>query len=83
MEGDDDMLMTSNVHQREYPVLPHQLGALLDTVGRPHDRLWPGHWPAVEFDRPLAVGACGGHGPIRYTVTDYQPGQRVECRFDP
>ncbi|HEV8630456.1 MAG TPA: SRPBCC family protein, partial [Thermoanaerobaculia bacterium] len=33
--------------------------------------------------RPLAVGAAGGHGPIRYTVTAYEPGRRVEFTFAP
>ncbi|MDH5198597.1 MAG: SRPBCC family protein, partial [Gemmatimonadota bacterium] len=31
--------------------------------------------------RPLAVGAVGGHGPIRYTVEHYERGQRVRFRF--
>ena len=77
------MLMMSNVHQREYPVPVERLGALLDTVAGTDDRLWPQRWPSVRFDRPLGVGATGGHGPIRYTVTDYEPGHRVECTFDP
>jgi hypothetical protein len=33
------------------------------------------------FDRLLAVGATGGHGPIRYTVESYTPGQSVQFRF--
>jgi hypothetical protein len=75
--------MTSNVHQREYPVPPTRLGELLDTVAGDHDRLWPNRWPPITFDGPLAVGARGGHGPIRYTVSDYRPGRRVEFQFDP
>lgn len=35
----------------------------------------------MRFDRPLGVGARGGHGPIRYTVEEYRPGQRVVFRF--
>jgi hypothetical protein len=32
------------------------------------------------LDRPLAVGATGGHGPIRYTVESYVPGEWVRFR---
>jgi hypothetical protein len=35
----------------------------------------------MRFDRPLQVGAIGGHGPIRYTVESYVPGQAVSFRF--
>ncbi len=40
----------------------------------------PGGSPVV--DSP-AVGSVGGHGPIRYAVSEYVPGQRVRFRFDP
>ncbi len=39
-------------------------------------------WPPMRFDRPLQVGARGGHGPIRYRVTEYEPGRRVVFRFE-
>jgi hypothetical protein len=35
----------------------------------------------MRLDRPLGVGAAGGHGPIRYVVERYQPGRRVVFRF--
>jgi hypothetical protein len=35
----------------------------------------------MRFDRALAVGAIGGHGPIRYTVDAYEPGCSVRFRF--
>ena len=35
----------------------------------------------MKFDRPLSVGAVGGHGPIRYTVESYQPGSCIQFRF--
>jgi hypothetical protein len=38
-------------------------------------------WPAMRLDRPLSVGARGGHGPIRYEVTEYEPGRSVVFRF--
>ncbi len=35
----------------------------------------------MRFDRPLQVGACGGHGPIRYTVEVYEPGWYIAFCF--
>ena len=74
--------MVRNVHERRLPVPAATAGALLDTLAGPDDRLWPRRqWPAMRFDRPLGVGATGGHGPVRYVVTEYVPGQRVRFRF--
>lgn len=71
-----------NVHQRLLPVPPERAGALIDTLSSAHDKVWPRmHWPRMVLDGPLAVGAAGGHGPIRYTVDAYEPGQRVRFRF--
>jgi hypothetical protein len=35
----------------------------------------------MEFDRPLSVGADGGHGPIRYFVKAYTPGLSITFQF--
>jgi hypothetical protein len=35
----------------------------------------------MKFDRPLGVGAQGGHGPIGYLVESYLPGRLVQFRF--
>jgi hypothetical protein len=71
-----------NVHQRLLHASPEQVGALIDSLGSPADALWPGKvWPRLKFDRPLAVGAIGGHGPIRYVVEAYTPGQSVRFRL--
>ncbi|MFB6520879.1 hypothetical protein [Streptomyces sp. NPDC056401] len=49
-----------------------------ERILRADDRLWPhGSWPAMRLDPCLSVGAKGGHGPIRYTVSAYEPGVRV------
>jgi hypothetical protein len=73
--------MIHNVHQRELRTTEARLGELLGEIGGPADPFWPRRWPRLELDRPLGVGADGGHGRIRYTVTDYQPGRRVVFRF--
>jgi hypothetical protein len=69
--------MICNVHQRSLAVPVAEAGFLIDGLAGPDDRLWPSdRWPAMRFDRPLGVGARGGHGPVRYAVGAYVPGRR-------
>jgi hypothetical protein len=71
-----------NVHRRVVDQA-ERAAALIDGLGGSEDRLWPAdRWPAMRLDRPLQVGARGGHGPIRYAVEVYEPGQRVRFRFE-
>ena len=71
-----------NVHQRELGAPLAAVGALLDSLASDEDALWPRRiWPCMHFDRPLAVGASGGHGPVAYAVEDYRPGQMIQFRF--
>jgi hypothetical protein len=76
--------MVRNVHERLVPAPLTEVGPLLDRLGGPEDVLWPSPaWAPMVLDGPLPVGAVGGHGPIRYRVTAYEPGRRVEFAFDP
>lgn len=71
-----------NGHERVLAAEPAEVGALLDRLSSHEDGIWPrDRWPSMRFDRPLGVGAVGGHGPIRYDVEDYQPGRSVRFRF--
>jgi hypothetical protein len=71
-----------NIHERELSATPEQVGALIDSLSSRNDLLWPQQaWPRIEFDRALAVGAVGGHGPIRYFVDAYTRGRSVMFRF--
>jgi hypothetical protein len=71
-----------NIHERALEADPKRIGALLDSLASTGDRLWPKlMWPRMAFDRPLGVGANGGHGPIRYVVEKYTPGQSIQFRF--
>jgi len=71
-----------NLHEREFPLPSAKVGALIDTLASREDRLWPiAKWPRMRFDRPLSVGVSGGHGPVRYSIEEYRPGQSVRFRF--
>lgn len=71
-----------NVHERFIPAPASQVGMLLDSLGDPSDRLWPAdRWPPMRLDRPVAVGAIGGHGPIRYSIESYEPARMMRFRF--
>lgn len=71
-----------NIHERELPVSSTRAGVLIDSLSSREDALWPKQsWPRMEFDRQLSVGAVGGHGPIRYFVEAYAPGQSITFRF--
>ncbi len=73
-----------NIHEREIEADADVIGGLLDGLGRPGDRFWPSPaWLPIKLDRQVAVGADGGHGPVRYHVTDHEPGRRVRFEFDP
>ena len=75
-------MIVLNVHERELPVQQNRIGALIDSLSSKRDSLWPQHtWPRMEFDRPLQVGATGGHDPIRYFVDGYIPGSSIRFRF--
>jgi hypothetical protein len=78
------MAVIDNTHERLLPVPAAEVGRLLDRIGRPGDPLWPSPtWIPMRLDRPLTVGATGGHGPVRYHVSAYRPGRLVEFTFDP
>jgi hypothetical protein len=73
-----------NVHERLVAAPIERVGPLLDRIGGPDDELWPSPaWAPMVLDRPVAVGATGGHGPIRYRVTAHEPGRKVEFAFTP
>ncbi|MFK8850238.1 DUF2867 domain-containing protein [Streptomyces sp. Ac-502] len=75
------MRTVRDVHTRTVQAPAATVGALLDRLAGDDDPLFPVPvWPAMRFDRPLGVGATGGHGFVRYRVTAYEPGRHV--RFD-
>lgn len=74
--------MIHNVHERVIAAPIDRVGSLIDSLASRNDRLWPEDtWPAMRLDGPIAVGASGGHGPVRYFVVSYEPGRQVEFEF--
>ncbi|MER5729442.1 SRPBCC family protein [Streptomyces sp. NPDC002138] len=73
-----------NIQERTIDASATEVGALLDLLGGPRDRVWPAQdWPRLVLDAGLAVGSRGGHGRIGYAVTAYEPGRRVRFAFAP
>ncbi len=71
-----------NIHQRVLSASAQKVGTLVDSLSSREDKLWPKQtWPRMAFDRPLCVGAIGGHSPVRYVVEAYTPGRSVKFRF--
>ncbi len=76
------MAKVLNIHERALSAALDEAGALINRLASEDDILWPHErWPAMKFDRPLSVGAKGGHGPVRYEVAAYEPGRSVQFRF--
>jgi hypothetical protein len=74
--------MVTNIHERLIRAPLTTVGSLIDRLASRDDVMWPAdRWPPVRFDRPLAVGARGGHGFVRYTVEAYEPGRSIRFRF--
>jgi hypothetical protein len=72
----------TNTHERTLNAPIDTLAPLIDQLASRQDRFWPAsRWSVMKFDRPLAVGAIGGHGFIGYTVERYQPGREIQFRF--
>lgn len=73
-----------NVHEREIDAPAAAVGAMLDRLGQGDDVLWPSpRWQPMVLDRPMGVGADGGHGPVRYRVVAHDPGRRVRLELHP
>lgn len=75
-------MKVSNIHRRVIDRPKSEISPLLDSLGSRHDKLWPKeNWSSMKCADGLNEGAKCGHGPIRYTVLDYQAGVRVLFQF--
>ena len=72
-----------NIHKREIQQSKAEIAKLFRTLSTDNDlMLATDKWPAMKLDNGLSVGSKGGHGPIRYSVTDYQPEKSITFQFD-
>lgn len=70
-----------NVHERVCPGTLADSARLLEGILDPASSVWPFEKFRLEMDNGLAPGSTGGHGPIRYAVTEHAPGLRVKFAF--
>lgn len=71
-----------NIHKRLINQPGAKVARILDSLSSDRDKLWPYEkWPPMIFKQGLIKGATGGHGPIKYTVKKYIPGQIIEFTF--
>lgn len=71
-----------NVHTRDLFASTSKVGELIDSLSSKNDELWPrDQWWPMLLDRPLEVGAAGGHGPVSYVVEEYERGSYIRFRF--
>lgn len=72
-----------NIHKRDIQQPISELARLFGTLATENDlMLATDKWPRMKLDKGLQIGSKGGHGPIRYTVSDYQEGRSIRFRFD-
>ena len=75
-------MKVENRHQRELTLNISEAHLLIDNLASKGDIFWPReNWPAMKFDGGLKKGANGGHGPIRYKITEYTPGRYIRFHF--
>ena len=72
----------SNIHHRNIDASKDQVLELLSTLSSKHDLIWPWEkWPKMILDQGLSVGSKGGHGPIGYSITQYEPSGSIQFEF--
>ena len=72
-----------NIHKREVQQSKAEIAKLFRTLSTDNDlMLATDKWPPMKLDNGLSVGSKGGHGPIRYSVADYQPEKLITFQFD-
>lgn len=71
-----------NIHKRQINQPKAELARLFKTLATENDMmLATDKWSPMKLDNGLHVGSTGGHGPIKYKVTDYQPDDSITFQF--
>nr|WP_294937871.1 hypothetical protein [uncultured Flavobacterium sp.] len=72
-----------NIHKRVLSQPKHEVAKLFRTLGTENDlMLATDKWSPLKLDKGLQVGSKGGHGPIKYFVTDFQEDNSITFQFD-
>ncbi len=72
-----------NIHKRQINQPKAEVAKLLETLATDNDMILATEkWPPMKLEKGLQVGSKGGHGPIKYFVTDYQPNNSITFQFD-
>ena len=59
-----------------------KINKLIETIATNDDKVWPfEQWPKIKLKEGLKVGSYGGHGPIRYSINKYIPGEIIQFKF--
>lgn len=71
-----------NIHKRVMQQPKTEIAKLFNTLATDNDMmLATDKWPPMKLDKGLQVGSKGGHGPIKYFVTEYQPEKSITFQF--
>ena len=72
-----------NIHKREIQQPKTELAKLFNTLATDNDMmLATDKWSPMKLDKGLQIGSKGGHGPIKYFVTEYKPEKSITFQFD-
>jgi len=72
-----------NIHKRVIDEPISKIGELLNTLSTENDMmLATDKWSPMKLDKGLQIGSKGGHGPIKYFITEYNPQKSVTFQFD-
>jgi len=72
-----------NIHKREIQQPKTELAKLFNTLATDNDMmLATDKWSPMMLDKGLQVNSKGGHGPIKYFVTEYHPEKSIIFEFD-
>lgn len=72
----------ANIHKRIINQPKEKVSELIIKLATKDDKIWPYEkWPAIKFKEGLKIGSKGGHGIIRYTITEYDPNKIIQFQF--
>lgn len=75
-------MKVTNIHKRMIRQPISKIGEILATLSSDNDKIVAtDKWPPVKLDKGLQIGSKGGHGFIKYFLTDYQLNKSITFQF--